>query len=313
MKMLVLSLAVLIASGPAWASSTRKAAGRAPVARTNLASRELRRRPLTINDANVDKLPQLHVGKGTATVVTFPSDITDGGVLVGAADDLFYPTAQTSRMFVLSPKNDLVAPVPVNVTLKDGTIVTFQALSSKTDVDVQVDVDLQLSRRASQDSPVVLRATIGSLRTQLDECRATSGDAGAQKLASLLITQNLDSPMAFDRRPLHMIEKQHRLLVEAKWAYRLLGLTYVVLNVENRDPSKSWVLDRAEATVVGGREKEDVKVSAVASEFQTLVPDQGGRIVISFPTPTTGASQRIALSLYERDGGRFITLPAMDL
>jgi uncharacterized protein (TIGR02268 family) len=302
----LLSLFLSVASGAAPAKA-------APAPASHAGTRELRRRALTLTDATVDKLPELHVGKGTPTVVTFQSDIEARGVLLGAAQGLFYPTQQTSRMVILAPVNDLEGAVPVNVQLKDGTILTFQVRSSRQDVDVQVDVFLELTRRASPDSPATLRETIGGIRMQLDECRATSGDAGAQKLASLLLTQSLDSPQAFDRRPLHTLEKQSRLLIEGKWAYRLLGLTYVILTVENRDPARSWVLDRADVSIVGGKDKSDVKVSAIATEYQSLAPDQAGRVVLSFPTPSNAGTQKIVITLYERDGGRIVALPAMEI
>lgn len=286
-------------------------AAAAPVAKAG--ARELRRRTLTLDDSSVTTLPELHVAKGTATVITFQTDIAEGGVMLGAVADLFHPIAQTTRMAVLAPKNDLTTPVPLNVQLRDGTILTFQCMTSRSDVDAQVDVVLKLTTRASADSAVALRSAIGSLRNQLDECRATSGEAGAQKLASLLLTQSLESPQAFDRRPLHTVEKQARLLVEAKWAYRLLGLTYIIILVENRDSEKTWVLDRAEVSLAGAKEKSDIKVTGTAAEYPTLAPDQAGRVVISFPTPAAAGAQKVTVTLYERDGGRTVALPALEI
>ncbi len=275
--------------------------------------RDLRRRTLVLTDASATTLPEIHVAGGTATVVTFQSDIADGGVLLGSVARLFYPLAQTTRMIVLSPRADLTGSVPLNVQLKDGTILTFQCRSSAVDVDAQVDVVLNFQRRAAADSATALKASLSALRDQLDECRSTAGDAGTQKLASLLLSQNLEAPQPFDRRPIRALERQNALLVQARWVYRLMGLTYLVLTVENRDAERPWVLDRIDVSTAGTREKADIKVAAWAAEIPSLAPDQTERVVISFPTPSSATTQRIVVTLFERDGSRSVALPAMEL
>ena len=192
--------------------------------------------------------------------------------------------------------------MPLAVTLVDGTVLSFKLVSVPLDSDVQVDVILALEHRAPPDSATALRGTIGQLQAQLDECRANSFNAGATRLASLLLGQSLDSPQAFERRSLHSINKSDRLLVEATWAYRLVGLTYVVLTVDNRDPGRPWVFDRAEVRQGSGNDSPEVKVVGAQSELPAIQPGESGRVVVGFQTPVANPS--ISLVLYERDGSR---------
>jgi uncharacterized protein (TIGR02268 family) len=277
------------------------------------ASRELRRRTLTFTDASVTTLPELLVAGGTATVITFQIPIAEGGAIPGTSKELFFPIVQTDKTILIVPRADLAAPVPLNVSLTDGTVLTFKCVSNPTAADAQVDVLLALEKRAAQESPTVLKATIGQLRGQLDECRATTGDAGAQKVASLLIQQSLDKPQTFARHQLRSLNKENRILAEARWAYRLLGLLYVVLTVENRDPERAWVLDHVEVKVNGAANNTDVQVKTIASEFPSLAPDASGRVVIGFTTPATNANQTVTLTLFEKDGNRRVSLSNLDL
>ena len=276
-------------------------------------SRELRRRTLTLDDASVTMLPELHVAGGTATVLTFQVAIEEGGVIPGAVKELFYPLAQTDKTVIIVPKADLTAPIPVSVSLKDGTVLSFKCLSVQQDADAQVDVMLALRARAPQESAAALKGMLGQLRGQLDECRATSGDAGAQKIAALFVTQNVDQPQVFDRHSLHTAERQSRLLVEARWAYRLLGLTYVVLTIENRDPDRPWVLDRAEVNLSGGAENTAVQVRTAVPEYASLAPESSERVVVAFPTPALSRGQKVTLTLLEKDGSRRVALEHLDL
>ncbi len=306
-------LAAVIAAAPTGASSAPAAKKSAGEPSKAVLSRELRRRTLTLDDTSVTMLPELHVAGGTATVLTFQVPIEEGGVIPGAVKDLFYPLAQTDKTVIIVPKTDLTAPVPVSVSLKDGTVLSFKCLSVPQDADAQVDVILTLRARASQDSAAALKGLIGQLRGQLDDCKATSGDAGVRKVAALLVTQSLDQPQAFDRRQLHAAEKQNRLLVEARWAYRMLGLTYVVLTVENRDPERPWVLDRAEVKLTGAAENTDVQVKGAVAEYTSLPSDTSERVVVSFPTPVLSSGQKVTLMLHEKDGGRRVALERLEL
>jgi uncharacterized protein (TIGR02268 family) len=312
-RSLVLLVAVVLSGAPLEAASAPPSKKSVREPSKAVRSRELRRRTLTLDDTSVTMLPELHVAGGTATVLTFQVPIEEGGVFPGAVKDLFYPLAQTDKTVIIVPKADLTAPVPVSVSLKDGTVLSFKCLSVAQDADAQVDVILALRARASQESAAGLKGIIGQLRGQLDECKATSGDAGAQKLAALLLTQSLDQPQAFERHQLHAAERQNRLLVEARWAYRLLGLTYVVLTVENRDPERPWVLDRAEVTLTGAAENADVQVKSAVAEYPSLISDTSERVVVSFPTPALSRGQKVTLTLHEKDGGRRVALERLEL
>jgi hypothetical protein len=150
------------------------------------------------------------------------------------------------------------------------------------------------------------------VRAQLDECQANSATAGVTSIASLFMQQNPEAPHAFERHAIHGRDKQSRLLVEARWVYRLLGMTYVVLTVENRDPVKSWALDRAEVKLLGGS-SVDVKVLSFQAELATLPPDVAEKIVVAFATPPQTLRQRVSLSLLEKEGARHVVLDALDL
>jgi uncharacterized protein (TIGR02268 family) len=278
------------------------------------ATRELRRRTLTLDDASVTMLPEIHVAGGTATVLTFTIPLEEGGAIPGAVKDYFYQLGQMGdRTLILVPKKDLTEPVPLNISLKDGTVITFKCLSVVRDSDAQVDVVLALKSRAPVESVSALKNRLGQLQSDLDACRTTAGDAGAGKVANLLLAQSLDTPQVFDRRPLRKAEKQHRLLVEARWAYRLLGLTYIIFTVENRDPDRNWVLDRAEVRTSANKTAADIAVKAVLAELPSLPPEGAERVVVAFPTPPGAPTQEISVTLHEKDGGRSATIEGLQL
>lgn len=305
-----LAMALLAAAAPI---ATHAAAnGKAPAANAGQVKRELRRRTLSINDANVSSLPEIHVAGGTATVVSFQVPLRDGGAFIADVKGLMNPLSQSERFLVLVPKKDLPAPLPLNVSLADGTVLTFKLLTIPTDADAQVDVAIDLQRSAAPDSAAALKASLVSVRAQLDECQAGSAAAGVAKIASLFIQQNLEAPQAFERHTIRGGDKQSRLLVEARWVYRLLGMTYLVLTVENRDPAKPWVLDRAEVKLLGSS-SIDVKVLSVQAELATLPPDVAEKVVVAFATPPQTARQKVSLSLIEKEGARHVVLDGLEL
>lgn len=305
-----LAVALLAAAAPI---ATHAAAnGKAPAANAGQVKRELRRRTLSINDANVSSLPEIHVAGGTATVVSFQVPLRDGGAFIADVKGLMNPLSQSERFLVLVPKKDLPAPLPLNVSLADGTVLTFKLLTIPTDADAQVDVAIDLQRSAAPDSAAALKASLVSVRAQLDECQAGSAAAGVAKIASLFIQQNLEAPHAFERHTIRGGDKQSRLLVEARWVYRLLGMTYLVLTVENRDPAKPWVLDRAEVKLLGSS-SIDVKVLSVQAELATLPPDVAEKVVVAFATPPQTARQKVSLSLIEKEGARHVVLDGLEL
>jgi hypothetical protein len=91
----------------------------------------------------------------------------------------------------------------------------------------------------------------------------------------------------------------------------MLGLTYMIFTVENRDPDRSWVLDRAEVRLTGGRDAVDVKVVAAQAELPILTPDGAERVVVAFETPPMSVSQRLKVSFHEKDGPRLVALEGL--
>ncbi len=280
-------------------------------------SLELIRRTLTITDETLSTVAEIHVAEGVPTSIAFQIPLRTGGVLLADAQDVFYPPQAMERVVLLVPKK---APRPgalttLTVTLEDGTILPFRLTTHPSRADVQVDVVLQLEARASPESPAALRAANTQLRAQLDECQATQGRAGIRNVASLIVAQDAERPQTFivERRELRALDKQSRLLVQVRQVYRLFDYTYVVLTVENRDPTRAWVLDRPEVKVDGGGEAADAKVEAFVAEMNALPPDEVERVVIAFKTPEQTASQTYTLQLFEKNGNRHVRLEGLRL
>lgn len=270
--------------------------------------RELRRRTITIDDASLTSVPEIRVAGGTPTILAFEVAVKEGGAVLADVRGVFYPPTQTDRTVMLVPKSDLERPQPLNVSLVDGTVLTFKLVSVPNEADVQVDVSVALKARARPDSAAALRMLNEQLRGELDECRDGAANTGATKLAALLLAQSLDQPQTFERRPLRAGDKQSRLLVEGRWVYRMLGLTYMIFTVENRDPQRSWVLDRVDVRLTGAGEAVDVKVVAAQAELPILPPGTAERVVVAFEAPTMSQNQRFRVSFHEKDGPRLVAL-----
>ena len=273
--------------------------------------RELRRRTLRIDDASLSSVPEIRVAGGTPTILTFEVPVKEGGAVLADVRGVFYPPTQTDRTVMLVPKSDLERSQPLNVSLADGTVLTFKLVSTATEADVQVDVTIALKERARPDSAAALRMMNEQLRSELDECRDGAANAGATKLAALLLAQSLDQPQSFERRPLRAGDKQSRLLVEGRWVYRMLGLTYMIFTVENRDPQRSWVMERVDVRLTGGAEAVDVKVVAAQAELPILPPGTAERVVVAFEAPPMSPSQRFKVSFHEKDGPRLVALEGL--
>ncbi len=279
--------------------------------------RELRRRTLTITDASTNTVSELHVAGGVPTTLTFQVPVKENGVLLADVAQKFYPPQLTEQSVLLVAKADLApkAVTTLAVTLVDGTILPFVLVTSRKDVDLQVDVVVALEKRAAPESSPALKAALAQMRAQLDECQSSAGDAGVAKVASLILGQDLDKPQAFtvERRTLHRLDKQSRLLVELKHVYRLFNLTYAVLALQNRDPSRVWVLDRPEVGLMGTSQTSDVKVVSFASELSAIPSDETGKVVVVFNTPPQGVDHRFFLSLLEKNGNRHVKLEDLSL
>jgi len=273
--------------------------------------RELRRRTLVIDDQTLGSLSELHVAGGSATILTFEVPVQPNGALIMGTPELFHPPTQSDKTVILVPKADLDRPVALSIALTDGTALSFKLVTTPKDADVQVDVVLKLKSRAPPDSAEALRTTIAQLRGELDECRGSSVSAGAAKLAALLLAQNLDEPQAFERHSMRGGDRQNRLLVEARWVYKLVGLTYLVFNVANRDPARTWVLDRAEVKLTGGDEPIDLGVLASSTDVEHLTAGQESRVIVAFKTPARSTSHRYTVTLFEKDGDRRVVLEGL--
>jgi uncharacterized protein (TIGR02268 family) len=281
------------------------------------AKRELKRRTLTITDASTSTVSPLHVAGGVPTTLTFQLPVKENGVLLADVGGKFYPPQLTEQSVVLVAKSDLRPKdvTTLEVTLVDGTILPFALVQAKAEVDLQVDVVVALEKRAAPESPTGLKTALAQVRAQLDECQATAGDAGTAKVAALILGQDLDKAQAFtvERRSLHRLDKQARLLVELRNVYRLFNLTYAVLTVENRDPSRMWVLDRAEVGLMANSQTSDVKVLSFASELSGIPSDESSKVVVVFNTPPQGVEHRFFLSLLEKNGNRHVRLEDLSL
>lgn len=281
--------------------------------------RDIKRRELVITDATVEGVQEIHVGKATGTTLTFEVPLKDpGGVLLADTRGLFFPPQIFDRGLVLVPKEDIAKsePITLNVTLSDGTVVIFKLLSIAAEVDAAVDVALHLEKRAAPESPSALKEQLEVVRGELDECKAASASAGEGQIAALLAVQDLDKPQTWntvDKRPIRKLDKQSRLLVQARAVYRLLDLSFLLLTVENRDPGRTWVLDKAELGLSGGGTSQDVKVRHVATEQPALGPGEVEKVVISFQTPQATTEHSYVVSLFEKNGNRHVKLEDVSL
>lgn len=306
------TLLVLLVALPAFAAKSGKAThSKSPAhARPTLAVRTL-----TITDANSNQVQEIHCAGRVPTTLAFQVPIDQKLVVLADANNIFLPPRTTDRTILLIPKEDLTpgTPTTLTVTLEDGTILPF-VLSAATDtVDVTVNVIVSLQKRAAPESVEALKTSIGQLRGQLDECQSNAGSAGVSKIAALILKQDADAPAPFERHAVHKLDRQSRLLVEVKQAYRLFNQTYVVLTVQNRDPSRPWVLDHPEVSVSGGGQASDVKVTSYVTEANSLSPDESERIVVSFDTPPQSSGQDYILRLLEHGGSRHVQLDGLAL
>ena len=270
--------------------------------------RQLLRRTLAVTDDNVNTVHEVHVAGQIPTQLVFPAPVKESGVLLADTGDFFAPSQIAEGLLILLPNRDLPhgKVVPLTVNLSDGTILLFKLVTVPTEVDLTVDVTVTLVKRAAPDSVDAVRAALNQCRAQLDEFQADTANAGATKVASFILRQDPDKPQAFlvERHGTRKLDKQNRLLVEAKQVYRLFDMTYVVLLVENRDPSKSWVMERAEVSAVGGGQAVDVDQVNFQAEALSLPPGEMERVVVMFKTPPLAAGHRYNVALFEKNGNR---------
>jgi uncharacterized protein (TIGR02268 family) len=302
-------LLLALAASPAQAPSGKVASASAPK------KKELRKRALKISDGT--GVTELYVGVGTPTSLVFAAPFDGTRMLLADVNGRFFEPQTTDRTIVLVPKSELKAgeAVALSVTMEDGTVLPFVLTTNPLAVDLQVDVEVTVTAPVSQDSAQALKAKVAELQSSLDECKQSSGNSGIGKVASLILAQDLDQPQAFtvERHNARNLDKQSRLLVETRQVYRLFDLSYVVLTIENRDPSKSWVLDRPEVAATGSASTTEVRVTSWVEELNSLPPGEISKVVVAFTTPSQDTGQRFTLRLLEKNGSRHVALDGLKL
>ena len=278
--------------------------------------RSLQRRTLAITDASFQEVSVVHVAKGVPTTLSFGQAIRRESILLADTSEAFLPPRATDTSIVLIPVRDLAprAVATLTVTLADGTLVPLLLETRARAVDIAVDVTVELSRKAPLESLPALKASLLQLRGELDECRGDSGAAGVAKLARLLLEQDGKDAQPVLRQDVHRRDKQERLLVEVERAYRLFGHTFLLVTLENRDPSAPWAFGKAELAMDTGRPSMDVPLLAAEMDVPAIASNETGRLVLAFRTPAApSGGERLTLQLLERNGTRHVRLDGLTL
>ncbi|MGO8970432.1 MAG: DUF2381 family protein [Myxococcaceae bacterium] len=296
-------------------ASVAVASGNSTDAVVTSGKRALKRRSLLITDSNFNEVQVIHVAAGVPTTLSFRQPLRAESVILADVSNAFLPVKATESSIVLIPKHDLShrSMTTLTVTLADGTILPLLLTTIAGEADIGVDINVALVKQAPPESATVLKASLVQLRAELDECRADQGSAGIAKLASLVLQQDLSRPTVFERHELHRRDKQERLLVDVRQAYRIFGHTYLVLTLENRDPSRIWVLDHPELALTGSNQSIDVQVVSFQMDTTTIAPNETGKVVVAFQTPPQGSSNSFSLQLLEKNGSRHVRLDGLSL
>jgi uncharacterized protein (TIGR02268 family) len=291
------------------------ASGTSPDAVVTSGKRALKRRSLVVTDANFNEVQVVHVAGGVPTTLSFRQPIRAESVILADTSNAFLPVKATETSIVLIPKRDLShrSTTTLTVTLADGTILPLLLSTVAGEADIGVDIAVSLVKQAPPESATVLKAAVVQLRGELDECRADQGSAGIAKVASLVLQQDTSQPQVFERHEVRRRDKQERLLVDVRQAYRIFGHTYLVVTLENRDPSRAWVLDRPELALTGGSQTVDVHVVAFSVDVPAIAPNETGKVVVAFQTPPLGSSNSFRLQLLEKNGSRHVKLDGLSL
>jgi uncharacterized protein (TIGR02268 family) len=277
--------------------------------------RALKRRSLLVTDANFNEVQVVHVAAGVPTTISFRQPLRPESVILADTTNAFLPVKATENSIVLIPRRDLAkrSTTTLTVTLADGTILPLLLTTVVGEADIGVDINVALVKQAPAESAFALKASVLEMRTELDECRADQGSAGIAKMTSLVLQQDISRPQVFERHELHRRDKQERLLVDVRQAYRIFGHTYLVVTLENRDPGRTWVLDRPELSVSGSGQSMDVHVVSFQTDTVAIAPNQTGKLVVTFPTPPQGSDNTFCLQLLEKNGSRHIKLDGLSL
>ena len=279
------------------------------------AQRKPVQRTITITDENLSTVPEIHVAADWPSTLVFETPLAKDtqAVMLAQPGHEFAPTKFTDTSVILIPRKDLPASggAALTVTLSDGNILSFKLASTPSDVDIRVDVQLKLKKRAAPDSPEALKATMEQLRAQVEECQATAGAAGVSKIGALVLAES--TPEAVELRKIGRADKQSRMLVTARHEYRLFGYTFLVLEIQNRDDTKIWELEGADVKLQGDGQTQDVQVASAAMDPSAIEPSAAAKIVVAFKTPGQQRGQRFTVALREKNGSRHIQLDNLPL
>jgi uncharacterized protein (TIGR02268 family) len=277
--------------------------------------REPVQRTITITDDNLSSIPEIRVGADWPTTLVFSTPLSkdNQAVMLAQPGHEFAPPKFTDSSVILIPRKDLSASggAALTVTLADGNILSFKLVSVPKAFDLRVDVELKLSKRAAPDSPEALRTTLEQLRAQVEECQSSSATAGVSKIGALVLAEK--NPVAVEMRKLGRTDKQSRMLVSAKYEYRLFGYVFVVLEMQNRDDAKIWELDGADVKLQGSGSNQDVQVASAAMDPPAIEPNATGRIVVGFKVPEQQRGQQFSVGLREKNGSRHVQLDNLSL
>jgi hypothetical protein len=269
-------------------------------------------RTLSLTDDNRNFVPELHVAPGVPTTLILPLNVDKNGTRLADSNGLLYPLLVQANTAVVTPKAELApgVAVPMSVALEDGTLLSFVIRSAPGPIDFQVSVEVHFTRNNAPESVESLKAEIAQLQSRIDELQSNSVNAAVAHVANLLLSQEPGTATArtFEGHRVHSRDKQSRLLVEASYVYRLFSKSYLLLTVENRDPSRVWVLDRAEVHLKSSSETVSIPVQHVESDIKSLPPEETARVVVVFDTPPQSSGQTLEVSLLEKAGARPVTL-----
>src|SRR4051812_8287948 len=187
-------LAVVLAQ--ALALPAPRDAGQASLTSATEASSAQRRplqRTIVVTDENLATVPEVHVAADWPTTLVFATPLAkdNQAVMLAQPGHEFAPPKFTDTSVILIPRKDLSAAggAALTVTLSDGNILSFKLASDPKEVDLRVDVQLKLKKRAAPDSAEALKTTLEQLRAQMEECQATAGAAGVAKIAALVLAE----------------------------------------------------------------------------------------------------------------------------
>src|SRR5437764_2584400 len=272
-------------------------------------------RAIAITDETLSTVPEIHVGADWPTTLVFSTPLSkdNQAVMLAQPGHEFPPPKFTDSSVILIPRKDLPANggAALTVTLSDGNILSFKLMSVATDVDLRIDVQLKLTKRAAPDSPEALKTTLEQLRAQVVECQSTSAAAGVSKIGALVLTEK--APEAVELRQLGKTDKQSRMLVTARYEYRLFGYTFLVIEIQNRDDAKIWELDGADVKLQGSGQTQDVQVASAAMDPSAIEPNATGRVVVAFKMPDQQRGQQFTVALREKNGSRHVQLDNLAL